>query len=93
MDIEADCLIKIFQFINFCIMDIYIGSEQHYDTNNFYQKLEYEVWAEDNYFNRHLKPVEKKRLKGFLSKEWINIDTLEYIPHLLANIYIHNCRN
>ena len=30
------------------------------------------------------------RLKGFLSKEWINIDTLEYIPHLLANIYIHN---
>ena len=67
-----------------------ITTEQHYDTNNFYQKLEYEVWAEDNYFNRHLKPVEKKRLKGFLSKEWINIDTLEYIPHLLANIYIHN---
>lgn len=37
-----------------------ITTEQHYDTNNFYQKLEYEVWAEDNYFNRHLKPVEKK---------------------------------
>ena len=30
-----------------------ITTEQHYDTNNFYQKLEYEVWAEDNYFNRH----------------------------------------
>lgn len=69
-----------------------ITANQHYDTSNFYQKLEEEVWTEDNYFNLHLKPFNKKQLKGFLSKEWINIDNLEYIPHLLANIYLHNTK-
>ncbi len=67
-----------------------ITANQYYDTTDFYQKLEKEVWTEDYYFNLHLKPFNKKQLKGFLSKEWININTLEYIPHLLANIYLYN---
>lgn len=65
-------------------------AEQYYDTEDFYQKLEDEVWMEEHYFKRHQKPLRKKQLKDFLDKECIHFDSLENIPHLLANIYIHN---
>lgn len=67
-----------------------IAIDEHYDTEHFYQDLEEEIWKEEDYFNRHRKPLRRKDLSGFLSKEYISFDSLEHIPHLLANIYIHN---
>lgn len=67
-----------------------IAVDNHYNTKLFYQELEKEIWKEEDYFNRHKKPLRRKKIKGFLSKEYISFDSLEHIPHLLANIYIHN---
>lgn len=67
-------------------------SEQHFGTEDFHQNLEKAVWIEENYFNRHKKPLQKKHLKFFLSKEFISFDSLEHIPHLLANIYLHGTK-
>jgi hypothetical protein len=69
-----------------------LTSDSHFNTENFYQKLEYDVWMEENYFARHLKPIEKtKQLKFFINQEY-SIDTLEYVPHLLANLYLHETK-
>lgn len=67
-----------------------IAIDEHYDPEHFYQDLEEEIWKEENYFNRHRKPLRRNDLKGFLSKEYISFDSFEHIPHLLTNIYIHN---
>jgi len=69
-----------------------LTSDEHYDTEYFYQKLEYDVWMEENYFIRHLKPLRKTiQLKRFLNQE-LNIDSLEYVPHVLANLYLHETK-
>lgn len=66
-----------------------LTSDEHYNTEYFYQKLEYDVWMEENYFARHLKPLRKtKQLKDFINQE-LSVDTLEYVPHVLANLYLH----
>lgn len=67
-----------------------IAMDEHYDTEHFYQELEEEIWKEEDYFDRHKTPLRRKDLRGFLSKKYISFDSLEHIPHLLANIYIHN---
>ncbi len=67
-----------------------MAADQHFNTEDFYSDLEDQVWMEEEYFNRHKKPLRRKDLKRFLSKEYISFDSLEHIPHLLANIYIHN---
>jgi hypothetical protein len=64
-------------------------ADSHYDTEHFYQKLEYDVWMEENYFARHEKTLQKtKQLKSFLNQEPIS-DSYEYVPHILANLYLH----
>jgi hypothetical protein len=61
----------------------------NYDTEHFYRKLEYDVWMEENYFDRHQKTLRKtKRLQSFLNREPIS-DSYEYVPHILANLYLH----
>ncbi len=67
-----------------------MAADQHFSTEDFYPDLEDKVCMEEEYFNRHKKPLKRKNLRGFLSKEYVSFDSLEYIPHLLANIYIHN---
>ncbi|MDD4636345.1 MAG: hypothetical protein PHV66_01885, partial [Bacteroidales bacterium] len=67
-----------------------IAIDEHNDAEYFYKDLEEEIRKEEEYFKRHKKPLKRKNLRGFLSKEYISFDSLEHIPHLLANIYIHN---
>lgn len=66
-----------------------IAIDELYDTELFYQELKEAIWKEEDYFNRHKKPLKRKDLKSFLSKDYISYYSHEYIPHLLANIYIH----
>lgn len=69
-----------------------LTSDEHYDTENFYQKLEYDVWMEEDYFSRHLNPLKKTEyLKRFLNQDF-SVDTLEYVPHVLANLYLHKTK-
>lgn len=69
-----------------------LTSDEHYDTEHFYQNLEYEVWIEEDYFSRHLSPLKKtKYLKRFLNQD-LSVDTLEYVPHILANLYLHETK-
>lgn len=69
-----------------------LSSDEHYDTEHFYQKLEYDVWIEENFFSRHLNPLKKTRyLKRFIDQD-LSVDTLELVPHILANLYLHETK-
>lgn len=69
-----------------------LTSDSHFDTRYFYQKLDDDVWMEENYFTRHQKTLRKTTyLKRFLNQE-LNIDSLEYVPHVLANLYLHETK-
>jgi len=69
-----------------------LTSDEHYDTENFYQKLEYDVWMEEDYFSRHLNPLKKTEyLKRFLNQDF-SVDTIGYVPHVLANLYLHKTK-
>ena len=64
-------------------------ADAHYDTEYFYQKLEYDARMEENYFDRHQNPLQKsKQLRSFLNQE-LMMDSYEYVPHILANLYLH----
>lgn len=64
-------------------------SDNHYDTRHFYRELEHNIWKESNYFVQHSKPLLKtKQLRQFINQDSF-IDTLEYVPHILANLYLH----
>ena len=66
-----------------------LTSDEYYDTKYFYQNLKYDVWKEESYFSRHLNPLKKtKYLERFLNQDF-SVDTLEYVPHVLANLYLH----
>lgn len=66
-----------------------LTSDEHYDTEHFYEELEYDVWKEENYFVQHQKPLKKTTwIKSFITGE-ILMDSYEHIPHLLANLYLH----
>lgn len=69
-----------------------LTSDEHYNTDHFYQKLEFDVWKEDNYFQRHLKPLKiTGLLKSLINQEPI-FESYEYIPHVLANLYLHETK-
>jgi len=69
-----------------------LNSDSHYDTEHFYQNLNYDIWMEENYFLRHQKSLRKtKYLKRFLNQE-IVFDSHEFFPHILANLYLHETK-
>jgi hypothetical protein len=69
-----------------------LTTNENFDTEHFDQKLEYDVWIENNYFVQHQKPFGKSnQLKKFLNKE-ISFDSYEYVPHILANLYLHKTK-
>jgi hypothetical protein len=69
-----------------------LTSDSHYDTERFYQRLNYDVGMEENYFFRHKKSFRKtKQLRRFLNQEII-FESYEYLPHILANLYLHETK-
>lgn len=69
-----------------------LTSDEHYGTEHFYEELKYDVWMEEDYFSRHLSPLKKtKYLKRLLNQDF-SVDTLEYVPHVLANLYLHETK-
>jgi len=66
-----------------------LTSDEHYGTEHFYEELEDDVWMEENYFVQHQKPLKRTTwIKSFIDGE-ILMDSYEHIPHLLANLYLH----
>jgi len=69
-----------------------LTSDENYSTEPFYQELEYYVWMENNYFERHVKPMKKTGLlKKLINQEPI-YETYDFIPHVLANLYLHGTK-
>jgi hypothetical protein len=69
-----------------------LTSDSHFDTEHFYQSLNYDIWMEENYFLQHQKSFRKtKYLKSFLNQE-IGFDSHEFFPHLLTNLYLHETK-
>jgi len=57
-----------------------------YHTENFYKQLEYDIYEEDNYIEKHARQLSKKEIDKAL-KDKMNFK--EHITHAIENIYIH----
>lgn len=63
-----------------------LTSNDHYDTRNFYKKLENEIYRENSFIEKHSKPYNKHSIDTALEDENNFRDNLTQI---IENIYIH----
>jgi len=69
-----------------------LTSDENFGTQHFDQELKYDVMMEENYFIRHKKTIGKtKQLEKLLNKD-ISFDSYKYLPHILANLYLHETK-
>lgn len=66
-----------------------LTANENYGTEHFYEKLESDVWMEENYFDNHQTTLQRtKKMQNFLRQEPI-AESYEFVPHILANLYLY----
>lgn len=63
-------------------------SNRHFDTNQFKEKIEYEIEQEVKFFNRHQNEGTKRNIKKLLDAPYDH-HTYDRITVVLENLYIH----
>ena len=70
-----------------------VSRNESYDTRNFENKLFHDVKSEESYYKNLSKPLDVRYFNKYLSKDYIESNTIKLFELFLVSCYLHDTEN